>query len=67
MVHKGMGRAFRNRWRGLLSEGVRLIQDNVAEATQEMFDSFGWEIFDHLPILHTVSTFHLVITIFCQS
>lgn len=46
-------RAIQNKRRGLLSKGVLLLHDNArphtAHLTQQLLDSFGWEVVAHPP------------------
>jgi Transposase. len=45
--------AIQNKRRGMLSNGIVLLHDNIhshaANGTQDLITSFGWEQFDHLP------------------
>ncbi|GFW73844.1 histone-lysine N-methyltransferase SETMAR [Trichonephila clavipes] len=46
-------RALKNKQHGMLSKGGLLLHDNasphISRTTQELIESFGWEVLDHAP------------------
>uniref|UniRef100_A0A1B6ITX5 Tc1-like transposase DDE domain-containing protein n=1 Tax=Homalodisca liturata TaxID=320908 RepID=A0A1B6ITX5_9HEMI len=62
---KKLRRAIQNRRRGMLTSGIVLLHDNArphtAARTQDLLNSFGWNIFEHPPYSPDLapSDFHL--------
>jgi hypothetical protein len=54
---KKLRHAIQNKQRGMLSQGVVMLHDNVrphtAAAMQDLFMTFGWKQFDHPPTAQT--------------
>ncbi|GFW24283.1 uncharacterized protein TNCV_605321 [Trichonephila clavipes] len=42
-------RSLQNKRCCMLSKGILLLHDNKAQTTQELIESFGWEVLKHAP------------------